>query len=277
MTARPFRRGGGTGPDPLLQLCEGDSDALVQMELGFADAAVVSDRNLRDRDALQRALGEQVRLEFESGRGQAERLEPIGNESPHAAADVGDRCGEQEGRQPTQHPVADAIRHRHGTVVDGASEAGSEDDRRPGTELPDDVRDDLRRIGAVAIQEDDVLIANLRDEFPKRGSLSVSTLDEDLGPEPLRDRTGLVRGTAIEQVDAVRVTSLLERQPRNPVEHVGDSVLLVEGRQQNREALEDRVRDLSIWDLGSWINRQRREREWADGRTAGSSRSDSSS
>src|SRR5207244_116687 len=71
-----------------------DALPILQMELGFADAAVVSDRNLRDRDAFQRALGEQVRLEFESGRGQAERLEPIGNESPHAAADVGDRSEE---------------------------------------------------------------------------------------------------------------------------------------------------------------------------------------
>src|SRR5256884_2607252 len=56
----------------------------------------------------------------------------------------------------------------------------------------------------------------------------------------------------------VRVTSLLERQPRNPDEHVGDSVLLVKGRQQNLAALEVRVRGLSIWDLVSSSILQRR-------------------
>src|SRR5439155_19642646 len=134
-----------------------------------------------------------------------------------------------------------------------------------------------RRIDDSTCQLNDEKMTNRWYEFPERGTLSDSTLDEDLGPEPLRNRTGLVGGTAIEQVNAVRVAFLLERQPRNPVEDVGDSVLFVEGRQQNREALEGGVRNLSPRDLRSWIDRQRRDRELGDGRTAGSSRSDGSS
>src|SRR5438552_3258035 len=125
---RRIRRGSRAGAKPLLQKCEGNPEAFMQVELGMSDASVVSNRNLGDRDALQGALREQVRLQVEPGGGQAKGLEPIGSEAPHPAADVGDRGREQERSEPAQEMVPGSIRQGHRTVVDLTTEARSEDD-----------------------------------------------------------------------------------------------------------------------------------------------------
>src|SRR5207247_8676704 len=155
----------------------------MQVELGMSDTSVVSNRNLGDRDALQGAFREQVRLQVEPGGGQAKGFEPIGSEAPHPAADVGDRGREQERSEPAQDMVPGSIRQGHRTVVDLTPEARSEDDGTSGTELLDEIGDDLRRIGAVAVQQDGKLVADPRDELPERGSLAATALDADLRPE----------------------------------------------------------------------------------------------
>ena len=94
--------------------------------------------------------------------------------------------------------VPGSIRQGHRTVVDLTTEARSEDDGTSGTELLDEIGDDLRRIGAIAIQQDGKLVADPRDEFPERGSLAAPALDEDLRPEPLGYDARPVGGTSVE-------------------------------------------------------------------------------
>src|SRR5207245_764717 len=147
---------------------------------------------------------------------------------------------------------------------------GARDDRCPRPEFPDEFRDDLRRVRAVAVQEHDKLVPDPRDEFPERGSFAVPGLDENLGPKPLGDRAGLVRGPSVEQVDAVGDPFLLERLPRNPVEDRRNTVFLVQGRQQDRKARQGGVRDLSPRNVWDRINGQGRVRERVHGRPGGS-------
>src|SRR5207247_1097237 len=133
---------------------ECDPDSLSQVELRLAEALMVLDRHLDDRDFPQRALREDVRLEVEPVRGQAEGLEPLRDEGPHPAAEVGDGRGVQEGREPAEQAVPEVVRGRHGPLIDLAEEPGSEDDRRIRPEEPDEVRDRFGRVGAVRVHEE---------------------------------------------------------------------------------------------------------------------------
>src|SRR6267378_3075338 len=76
--------------EPFPEQGEGDPEAFPHPELRFADAPVVGNRDLGDRDPLPRTPREDVRLDVKPVGCQAEGLQLLGVERPHSAADVRD-------------------------------------------------------------------------------------------------------------------------------------------------------------------------------------------
>src|SRR6267378_2610792 len=222
--------------EPFSEQGEGDPEAFPHAELRFADAPVVGNRDLRDRDSLPRTPCEDVRFDVEPVRRQAEGLELLGVEGPHSAADVGDGGLEEERCDCAEDTVSQVVRAGHGAFLNRTENPRSDDDGLALGEFLHESGNNLRRIRSVAIEEHGVLFHDPRKEFTKCRAFPFSALNEDLGAELLRDRAGAIRRITVQQGDFRDDAGFPHRPLRNAIDDGRDAILFVEGRQHNREA-----------------------------------------
>ena len=94
------------------------------VELRLADARVVVDRDLADREPAPVRLEDHLRGELHPGRVEVEHGQRLAADRPHPAVRVGDLHAEEDVEHAGEDRVADeAVQERHRVAVDRPLEA----------------------------------------------------------------------------------------------------------------------------------------------------------
>ena len=166
------------------------------VQLRLADARVVVDRDLADRQPAAVRLEDHLGGELHPRRVEVELRQGVAADRAHPAVRVGDLHAEEEVQHPREDRVADeAVQERHRVAVDRPLEARADHEVVARLELVDERRELLQRIRLVGVAHHDVLAARLGEAREVRAPVAAPALGDDARAVRRGDLRGAVAST----------------------------------------------------------------------------------
>ena len=228
--------------------------------------AVEGDRYFDGSQVHPNRLQHHLRRVLPGLRGEAHRQERVAVDAAHATVDVAERASVDSVQSPRRERCAEvAVRPRHCTLFDLASESRTHDHLISRSERLDERSQQAKVVGAVRVAHHDVATADVRDRVDVGPPETASRGPQALAPAA-RARAGGVVGRRVDDDDLSGRSS--RREPLvTPADELGDRDLLVDGGDEDRHL---RIRGVPLGneqlDLG--VHRAHAETATADrGRT----------